>query len=226
MYCPEENSGIFWEDSDMELAIVADHKFIFTIFFLTLGPVKIIAPFARLTHEATPKYRKDVAILASIIATTVVLLVALLGHRLVANYQLSLDALRLAGGLVLLLSALFNTFPHLQPPLEVPKTQPTALQLAINPIVSPIVIPPVGVAAILIFTTLFKENFWMQVSIIVSLLSVMFLDFLAMLFADKIIKLPGLMQVLTLTNVVLTFVQVALAIQVILIVLKSLGIAR
>ncbi len=34
------------------------------------------------------------------------------------------------------------------------------------------------------------------------------------------------MQVLTLTNVVLTFVQVALAIQVILIVLKSLGIAR
>ena len=128
MYCPEENSGIFWEDSDMQLAIVADHKFIFTIFFLTLGPVKIIAPFARLTHEATPKYRRDVAILASVISTTVVLLVALLGHRLVVNYQLSLDALRLAGGLVLLLSALFNTFPHLQPPLEVTKTQPTAMQ--------------------------------------------------------------------------------------------------
>ncbi len=174
----------------MQLAIVADQKFIFTIFFLTLGPVKIIAPFARLTHEATPKYRRDVAIWASVIATTVVLLVALLGHRLVVNYQLSLDALRLAGGLVLLLSALFNTFPHLQPPLEVPKTQPTALQLAINPIVSPIVIPPVGVAAILIFTTLFQENFWMQLSINVSLLSVMFLDFLAMLFADKIIKFP------------------------------------
>ncbi|WP_017716436.1 MarC family protein [Kamptonema formosum] len=210
----------------MQLAIVADHKFIFTIFFLTLGPVKIIAPFARLTHEATPKYRRDVAILASVIATAVVLLVALLGHRLVVKYQLSLDALRLAGGLVLLLSALFNTFPHLQPPLEVPKTQPTALQLAINPIVSPIVIPPVGVAAILIFTTLFQENFWMHLSIIASLLSVMFLDFLAMLFADKIIKVPGLMQVLNLTAVVLTFVQVALAIQVILIVLKNLGIAR
>ncbi|MCU0518143.1 MAG: hypothetical protein MUC60_15025, partial [Oscillatoria sp. Prado101] len=106
------------------------------------------------------------------------------------------------------------------------KTQPTALQLAINPIVSPIVIPPVGVAAILIFTTLFQDNFWMQVSILVSLLTVMFLDLLAMIFADKIIKVPGLMQVLSLTNVVLTFVQVALAIQVILIVLKNLGIAR
>jgi len=37
---------------------------------------------------------------------------------------------------------------------------------------------------------------------------------------------PGLMQVLTLANLVLTFVQVALAIQVMLIVGKSLGIVR
>ena len=66
----------------------------------------------------------------------------------------------------------------------------------------------------------------MQLSIIVSLLIVMLLDFLAIIFADKILKVTGLMQVLTLTNVVLTFVQVALALQVILIVLKSLGIAR
>ncbi|MFB8798217.1 MAG: MarC family protein [Microcoleus sp.] len=210
----------------MELAMVADPKFIFTIFFLTLGPVKIISPFARLTHEATPNYRRDVAIRAAMIATTVVLLVALLGHRLVVNYQLSFDSLRLAGGLVLLISALLNTFPHLQPPLEVPKTQPTAMQLAITPIVSPIVIPPVGVAAILIFSTMFQEDLGMEWLIVRTLLSIMAIDFLAMLFAHKIIKVPGLMQVLTLANLVLTFVQVALAIQVILIVLKSLGIVR
>lgn len=209
----------------MESIIVnADPQFIFTIFFLSLGPVKIIFPFVKLTRNATPEYRRNVSIIAAIIATIVVLFLALFGHHLVAKYQLSLDALRLAGGLVLLISALFNTFPHLQPPLEMPKTELTAIQLAIRPIVSPIIIPPIGVAAILIFTTLFQGNWEMQLIIIKSLVTIMVFNFMAMLFADKIIKIPGLTQILTLAAVVLTFIQVALAIEVILISLKSLGI--
>lgn len=206
------------------IIVNADPQFVFTIFFLTLGPVKIIFPFAKLTRNATPKYRRDVAIRATIIAAIVVLLVALFGHRLVDKYQLSLDALRLAGGLVLLISALFNTFPHLQPPLKVPKPEITAMQLAIRPVVSPIVIPPVGVAAILIFATLFQDNVEMQWIVVKSLLTIVVFDSIAMLFADKIVKIPGLIQFLTLTSVVLTFIQVALAIEVILIALRSLGI--
>ena len=34
----------------MELAMVADPKFIFTIFFLTLGPVKTHIPHPQLAH--------------------------------------------------------------------------------------------------------------------------------------------------------------------------------
>jgi multiple antibiotic resistance protein len=206
------------------IIVMADPPFVFTIFFLTLGPVKIIFPFVKLTDKHPPEYRRNVAIRAAIIATIVVLAIALFGHNLVEKYQLSLDALRLAGGLVLLISALFNTFPHFQPPLEVPKAEITAMQLAIKPLVSPIIIPPVGVAAILIFTTLFQGNFGMQWIIIKSLLTIMVFDLIAMLFADKIVKIPGLIQFLTLTNVVLTFIQVALAIEVILISLRSLGI--
>lgn len=209
-----------------EIIVNADPQFIFTIFFLTLGPVKIIVPFVKLTRKATHEYRRQVAIRAAIIATVVVLVVALFGHHLVSKYQLSLDALRLAGGLLLLISALFNTFPHLQPPLEIPKTEVTAMQLAINPIVSPIIIPPVGVAAILIFTTLLQDNWGMRGIMLQSLLIIMVLDFLAMLFADKIIRIPGLIQFLTLASVVLTFIQVSLAIEVILDSLKSLGIVK
>lgn len=206
------------------IIINADPQFILTIFFLTLGPVKIIFPFVKLTQNSTPTYRRNAAIQAAIIATIVVLVLAFFGQHLIAKYQLSLDSLRLAGGLVLLISAIFNTFPHLQPPLEVPKTERTAMQLAIRPIVSPIIIPPVGVAAILIFTTLLQDNWGMQWIIVKSLLTIMFFDFLAMLFAHKIIKIPGLIQFLTLSSVILTFIQVALAIEVILISLKSLGI--
>lgn len=204
--------------------VMADPPFVFTILFLTLGPVKIISPFVKLTRQHPPEYRRNVAIRATIIATIVVLAIALFGHNLVAKYQLSLNALRLAGGLVLLISALFNTFPNLQPPLEIPKPEITAMQLALKPIVSPIVIPPVGVAAIMIFTTLFQGNSGMQWMVVKSLLTIMALDSIAMLFADKIVKIPGLIQFLTLTSVVLTFIQVALAIEVMLISLRSLGV--
>ena len=206
------------------IIVNADPQFIFTIFFLSLGPVKIIFPFVKLTHNSTPEYRRNVAIWAAIFATIVVLLVALFGHHLIAKYQLSLDAQRLAGGLILLISALFNTFPHLQPPLDIPKTELTAIQLAIRPIVSPIIIPPIGIAAILIFTTLFQGNWYMQWIIVKSLLTIMIFDLIAMLFADKIIKIPGLIQFLTLATLVLNFIQVSLAIEVILISLKSLAI--
>ena len=164
------------------IIVNADPQFIFTIFFLSLGPVKIIFPFVKLTHNSTPEYRRNVAIWAAIFATIVVLLVALFGHHLIAKYQLSLDAQRLAGGLILLISALFNTFPHLQPPLDIPKTELTAIQLAIRPIVSPIIIPPIGIAAILIFTTLFQGNWDMQWIIVKSLLTIMIFDLIVFAF--------------------------------------------
>jgi multiple antibiotic resistance protein len=200
-------------------------SFILTIFFLTLGPIKIIASFAKLTQAFDLKFKREVAIKGILVAGAICLYVALLGRGMLTNYQISLEALRLAAGLVLLLSALNGIFPRVQP-ANSPTSQPTALQLAISPVATPMVVPPVGIAAILIFVMLIPEYPGMEFAIAKGLLTMLALDFLVMFFIDKILKLPGLMMVLQVFGSVLVFFQVALAIQTILGTLKSLGVVN
>jgi multiple antibiotic resistance protein len=101
--------------------------FIFTIFFLTLGSIKIIPAFAKLTQSMPLKFKREVAIKSILIAIAICLYVALLGERMLKNYQISLPALEIAGSIVLLLSALRTIFPTRQP-LNQNRSNPTALQ--------------------------------------------------------------------------------------------------
>ncbi|GFE67904.1 MarC family protein [Chroococcus sp. FPU101] len=200
-------------------------SFIFTIFFLTLGPIKIISAFGKLTQGMTLKFKREVAIKGILIALAICLYVSLLGEGILKKYQISLESLEIAGGIVLLLSALKAIFPEIQP-TNPPKSQPSALQLAISPVASPIVVPPVGVAAILIFVMLAPRHPGMGFVIAKALLVMLLLDFLVMFFIDQIIKVPGLMLVLQVLGSVLVFVQVALAIEAILEAFRNLGVFK
>jgi multiple antibiotic resistance protein len=197
--------------------------FVFTIFFLTLGPIKIIPAFSKLTREMTLQFKREVAIKGVLIAIAICLYVILLGQGILKKYQISLESLEIAGGIVLLLSALKVIFPGIQP-TNPPTPQLSALQLAISPVASPIIVPPVGVAAILIFVMLAPRYPGMEFVIAQALLLMLMLDFLVMFFIDRIIKVPGLMLILQIFGSVLIFVQVALAIEVILDAFKSLGV--
>lgn len=135
--------------------------FIFTIFFLTIGPIKIIPAFAKLTHGMPLKFKREVAIKGILIASAVCLFVALTGRGTVEKYAISLEALEIASGIVLLLSALNTIFPKVQPSVPAP-SQPTAIQLAVSPVATPIVVPPIGVATILIFVMLSPKNIGMD----------------------------------------------------------------
>src|SRR5262245_28929809 len=128
-------------------------SFVFTIFFMLLGPVKVIPAFLKVTAGKDRSMKREVAIKATAIASAIVGGVALLGSRMLASYQISLDSLRIAGGLVLLLSALKIVFPTPEPSSrDVPPA--TAIQLAISPVALPIIVPPAGIAAIMIFAML------------------------------------------------------------------------
>ena len=63
------------------------------IFFLTLGPLKAIAPFAQLTQGTDPAFRRAVAWRATAIATLIVFAVALLGALVLENWRVSIAAI-------------------------------------------------------------------------------------------------------------------------------------
>ncbi len=195
-------------------------SFILTIFFLLLGPIKLIFPFAAATQKCDRRFKRQVALQATLIATLIVVLIALVGGSLLLRYRITYDSLRLAGGLVLLLSALNSIFTKPQP-RETPTTQPTVRQLAIS-MATPVIVTPVGVAAILIFMMASPEYPGIGVVVYQSLLIIMVLDYLVMFFIDNITKVPGLASVLQVVGSVLVFVQVALGVETMIGALQGL----
>jgi len=200
-------------------------SFIFTIFFMLLGPLKLIPAFAGLMRGADVRFKRDVAIRGVVIASALCVFVALAGGSLLGKYHISLDAVRIAGGLVLLIAALETIFRKGQSSSPSSGT-PTAIQLAASPVAVPIIVPPAGVAAILIFMMLAPQYPGMTQAVAICLAIIMVLDFLVMYFIDRVMKTPGLMIVLTVLGSVLVFVQVALATQIILVALKNLGVFK
>jgi len=199
--------------------------FVFTIYFMLLGPLKIIPAFMKLTRETDREFKRDVAIKASMTATALVAVIVLLGKSLVARYEISLDSVRIAGGLVLLLSALKVVFPGPEP-VRAESVKPTALQLAISPVAMPITVPPAGVAAILITLLLAPTYPGMGRVIVWGLATMMTLDFLAMYFIDTLAEVPGLLLLLQVFGAVLIFIQIALAIETFLVAFRDLALIR
>ncbi|MBW4618178.1 MAG: hypothetical protein KME17_02175 [Cyanosarcina radialis HA8281-LM2] len=189
--------------------------YIFTILFLTVGPFKIIFPFAKLTQAMEPKFKRKIALMGIAIATGICFGIALLGNNLLNKYLISFAALEIAGGLVLLLSAMNAIFPRVEPPRPTPP-KPTALNLAISPVATPLIVPPIGVAVILLVVMSASRYPGSEIALVKALVTILVLDFLVMFFADKILKIPGLVPLFQILASVLVFIQVALAVQAIL----------
>jgi multiple antibiotic resistance protein len=204
-------------------------SFIFTIFFLTLGPLKVIPVFYRVTENATERYRQRAALRATIIATIIVLLLSLIGRNIVKNWHVSANSLVIAGGLLLLIAALRVlsqfTIPKPSKNLPPPPPEDELGNIAISPLAVPGIITPYGVVAILVITGYVGWNFPLQLYIFGLLLLIMFLNYLGMIFARPIIRR---LQISTLLMIgwVFAVMQAALAIEFITDGMRGLGVIK
>ena len=195
---------------------------IFTVFFMMLGPVKLIPSFGGLTRGADTQFKRAVAIRGAVIASALCVFVALAGGTILGRYRISIDAVRISGGLVLLIAALQVIFRRALTSSPT-SGKPTAIQLAVSPVAIPMIVPPAGVAAILICMGSAPQYPGTSQAVAISLATMMVLDFLVMYFIDWVMKTPGLTIVLHVLGSVLVFIQASLAIQMILVALKNLG---
>ena len=196
--------------------------FIITVSFMLVGPIKIIPLFAGVTQGADVQFKRTVAIHSVVIAAALCAVLVLAGGYVLGRYRISIDALRISGGLVLVIAALRVIFQKPQPSASKSGT-PSALQLAASPVAVPGIVPPAGVAAILIFMMLSPQYPGMLQAVTISLTTMMVLNFLVMYFIDRVMKTPGLGIVLTVLGSVLGLVQLGIAIELILSALKNLG---
>jgi multiple antibiotic resistance protein len=165
--------------------------FIFTIFMLTLGPIKTVPAFHAITRDQAPAIVQALALKGTAVATAVALLIALVMTGVAASWRVSPDDLRIAGGILLFAASREMigqiSRPSSAPPPALPSRQPAVMPLAI-----PIILTPWGVTAILFFAEFAFDDVVMLMIVIGLLLLIMLLNLVGMLLARQIIARVGM----------------------------------
>ncbi|MEQ1545898.1 MarC family protein [Methyloglobulus sp.] len=196
---------------------------IFTYFMVMLGPIKILAPFVKISRGMDTLSARMLAVKGFFFASLAGVAAATLGKNTLANWGVGLPSLLIAAGLVLLLVALKSVLAQYeQPPAAPPgdSPQPSAKMFALSPLAFPIIITPYGIAAFILIDAAVPPE--QNIEIYKVFLEVMVLNLVAMLFARPIIKYFS--TVLIILGAVLGVLQVALAVQMILLAFRMLGV--
>jgi len=199
------------------------------LFFLTLGPLKAILPFARVTRGTEPAFRRTVARRAVTIATVIVIVVASLGPFVLTNWHVSPPAISITGSIILFSQALRII---MQTPSGARGSggrqtgpSPPSPAIAVFPLAIPAIVTAPGIAAIAVIIVLFKHDLVHNTIVIALLLGVMALNLLTLWNTETILK-HGLAGVLPVVGWVLAVLQASLAVQIMMHSLRVLEVLR
>ena len=205
---------------DTMRAVELDQIFLFL--FMSLGPFNVIAPFAAMTRGQNDGFRRRLALQGTVIAAIALVVAATVGARILRNWAVSTESLLLTGGIILFVVALRRILQQYAP-LAARPTPPPAASLAFSPLAFPTIVTPFGVSVLVISLRLRPGNY-AAVEILALAAVVLLLDFVAMLFADRILHAPLVASSFQILGAVMVVLQVALGIEVMLYGLRRLGI--
>jgi multiple antibiotic resistance protein len=171
--------------------------FIFAIFFLTLGPLKLIPTFYGVTQGLDAKTRTGLALKSTTLAFLILVAAAVVGSALAANWRVSREALTITGGFLLLIGSLKILSSVLAPPPPHEHAPPSdaaakrPISIVISPLAIPGVITPWGLVALLLFVGIAEDQNRL-VGLVIVLLLIMLLNVLGMIFAGPVMRSVGL----------------------------------
>jgi multiple antibiotic resistance protein len=199
------------------------------LFFLTLGPLKAILPFARATRGTERGFQRTVAWRAVVVATIVVLAVALLGPLVLTNWHVSVPAIAITCGIILFYQALqiaMQTPPGARgSPGQQTSPSQASPAIAVFPIAIPAIVTAPGIAAIAVITVLnqHEHDLTHEAVVVALLIGVMALNLLTLLNNEAILR-HGLAGVLPVVGWVLAVLQASLAVQMVIYSLRLLEV--
>lgn len=192
---------------------------LFIIFFITLGPLKSAIVYTALTTNADKKGRRKIAIKTVTTATFVTILFVFAGEFLLDVFHVSLPALKMAGGLILLLFALEMVIGSASKGNN--SDYEGAADVSVYPLALPLMATPQGLVAIITVCAAIPGTLEL-ISVIGSILTVMAINLLFFLGAHRILGFIGPAALNVVARIV-GLLLVALAVQLIIWGLIDLG---
>ena len=196
-------------------------------FFATIGPLDVAAMFAALTANQTAQQKRSVAIRGSLIGTVILVTFALIGELLLAGLGISLAALRIAGGVLLLLIGIDMVFARSSGGTSTTdEEEREALakpDISVFPLATPLIAGPGAMGAAILLMANQEGNVVGQAIIVGSLLVILLLTFVSMLLAGKIQHFLGVTGMHVITRVMGVLLS-ALAVQFMIDGIKQSGL--
>jgi multiple antibiotic resistance protein len=171
-------------------------EFVAIIFFVTLGPLKTIGPFAQLTRNFEAKIRHSLAIRSTLIASITGLFIIFIANVMRVQWGIGRPELLITFGILLMISSL-EALRAAQSPAARPDPPESPAGLALSPLAFPVIITPYGIAALLLFAAVAQGQTFIVGTFGLFLL-VMLLNYLSMVFARPILAVlrPQILQVI------------------------------
>lgn len=168
----------------------------FTTFFATIGPIEAAVLFATLTPKMQRAERAAIAIRATAIAGGLLLIFTLFGQPLLDELGVSIAALQVAGGIILLLIALDMVFA--KPTSAFKLTQPedeeaqTKDDIAVFPLAMPLLAGPGAMSAGILLASNADGNALLLATTVGALLAVMLITLGLLLLSHQINSMIGI----------------------------------
>ncbi|MGP8232113.1 MAG: MarC family protein [Methylovirgula sp.] len=167
----------------------------FVTLLVTLDPPGLAPIFIALTLGMTPKDKRAVAVRATIIAFTVLLVFALGGAALMKALGISLPAFRIAGGLLLFYTAFQMVFAERGQGKKELATDAVTIDhidnLAAFPLAIPLMSGPGSITAVILLAGRASGNWQTQAGLVLVILLVILLCYLTFLLSERVARLFG-----------------------------------
>lgn len=196
---------------------------IFTMIFVTMGPIKVLVTFAEKSAGLESALRRRIALKAVGVATVIGLIFVFAGGLLMQVFKFSPVAMNLAGGLILLIYSIKSILAEGKKEVKY-ATDHEAEKMAIYPLAVPLMASPMGLVTLTVISANSQVTPGELIILAVMLLVVMSINLAALLFVDGVMKYLS-PEVLAVANRILALLLAALAMETIINGLHELGIA-
>lgn len=163
-------------------------------FFVVIDPPGCAPIFASLTTGAPPAHRRAMAIRSTLVASAILVLFAAFGEKFLGAMGISLDAFRIAGGIMLFMIAIDMVFEkrteRRENRAEDVKANPDHDDISIFPMAIPMIAGPGSIASVMLMTA---KSTGIEQSLVVlgALAIVMVVTMLSLLAAGPLMKALG-----------------------------------